>query len=388
MPFDFDILLDRRGTGAMKWDVAPRTYDQHDVIPLWVADMDIAVPPVIQSALRERLEHPIYGYPMPAADYWDPVVRWLGERQGWTVRPDWFVDCPGVVPALNLCVQAFTQPGDKVVIQTPVYHPFYFVVENNGRRLVQNPLRFEGGCWTMDLDDLARRIDERTRLLILCSPHNPVGRVWTGEELEALARLALDRGLIIVSDEIHADLAFGGRRNTPLASLGPDLAARAITLQAPSKTFNTAGLCAAFAVISDPGLRSRFEIQIESSGVSFINVFGQAALRAAYAEGGPWLDELRTYLEGNFDFAEGFFRERLPALGFLRPEGTYLALVDARGLGRPLESLFRFFLRAGVHLDDGAKFGPALAGFMRMNMASPRPLLRQAFERLERALRA
>ncbi len=388
MPFDFDVLLDRRGTGAMKWDVGPRTFDEHDVIPLWVADMDIAVPPVVQSALRHRLEHPIYGYPMPPADYWDPAARWLADRQGWPVRPEWFVECPGVVPALNLCVQAFSRPGDKVVIQTPVYHPFYFVVENNGRRLVQNPLRFDGGRWTMDLDDLARRIDERTRILILCSPHNPVGRVWTGEELETLGRLALERGLIIVADEIHADLVFGGRRHTPLASLSPDLAARTITLQAPSKTFNTAGLCAAFAVISDPGLRSRFETQIECSGVSFINVFGQAALRAAYEEGGPWLDELRAYLEGNFDFAEAFFRERLPALRFLRPEGTYLALVDARGLGRPPESLFRFFLQAGVHLDDGAKFGTALAGFMRMNMASPRPLLRQAFERLERALRA
>ena len=387
MTFDFDAILDRRGTGSMKWDVAPRFHGVDDVIPLWVADMDFPVPPAVTEALRTRLDHPIYGYPMAGPDYWDPVARWLESRQGWTVRPEWFVDGPGVVPALNLCVQAFTQPGDKVAIQTPVYHPFYFVVENNGRRLVQNPLRFANGRWTMDLDDLARRIDERTRLLILCSPHNPVGRVWTPDELRDLGRLAFERGLVIIADEIHADLVFDRRRHTPLASLGPDLAARTVTLQAPSKTFNTAGLCAAFAVISDPRLRSRFEIQVEASGVSFTNVFGQAALRAAYAEGGPWLDELRAYLEDNFDFAEAFFRERLPGLRFLRPEGTYLALIDARGLGLEPAELFRFFMEeARVHLDDGAKFGPALAGFMRLNMASPRPLLGRAFERIEKAV--
>ena len=389
MDFDFDTLLDRRGTGSMKWDTASRQYGVDDVIPLWVADMDFPVPPAVADALSKRLEHPIFGYPLLSASYWDPVIRWLEERQGWIVRPEWIAACPGVVPALNLCIQAFSQPGDKVVIQTPVYHPFYFAAENNGRRLVQNPLRFADGRWTMDLDDLARGIDERTRMLGLCSPHNPVGRVWTPAELEALGRLALDRGLVIIADEIHSDLVFDGRRHAPLASLGAALAARTVTLQAPSKTFNVAGLTAAFAVISDAGLRVRFEAQMESAGLSIGNIFGQTALRAAYAEGGPWLDALRAYLEGNFDFAGAFFRERLPGLRFLRPEGTYLALVDARDLGLEPPALFRFFLeKARVQADDGTKFGPALAGFLRMNLASPRPLLQQAFERIERALRS
>ena len=389
MIFDFDVLLDRRGTESMKWDMASRQFGVDDVIPLWVADMDFAAPPAVIEALRKRLEHPIFGYPLPAPSYWDPVVHWLKERQGWSIRPEWISACPGVVPALNLCIQAFSRPGDKVVIQTPVYHPFYFAAENNGRRLVQNPLRFADGRWTMDLDDLARRIDDRTRMLVLCSPHNPVGRVWTPSELESLGRLALDRGLLIIADEIHSDLVFDGRRHTPLAALVPELAARTITLQAPSKTFNTAGLTSAFAVISDPGLRARFDAQVESAGLSIGNIFGQTALRAAYAEGGPWLDALCAYLEGNFDFAEVFFRERLPRLRFLRPEGTYLALVDARGLGLEPAALFKFFLEnARVLMDEGTKFGPALAGFLRVNMASPRRLLLQAFERVEGALRS
>ncbi|MGD0782764.1 MAG: PatB family C-S lyase [Candidatus Aminicenantales bacterium] len=389
MIFDFDARLDRRGTGSMKWDAASRIYGVDDVIPLWVADMDIAAPPAVVDALKRRVEHPIYGYPMLSPTYWDPVVRWLDVRQGWAVRREWIAACPGVVPALNLCVQAFSRPGDKIVIQTPVYHPFYFAAENNGRRLVENPLRFADGRWTMDLDDLARRIDGRTRLVVLCSPHNPVGRVWTPVELGALGRLAADRGLVIIADEIHSDLVFDGRRHTPLASLEAGLAARTVTLQAPSKTFNTAGLTAAFAVISDPGLRARFDAQLECAGLSIGNVFGQAALQAAYAEGGPWLDALRIYLEGNFDFADAFFRERLPALRFLRPEGTYLALIDARGLGLEPGALFKFFLeKARVHVDEGTKFGPALAGFLRMNMASPRTLLGQAFERIRGALRS
>jgi cystathionine beta-lyase len=389
MGFDFDAVLDRRGTNSAKWDAAGRFYGIEDVIPLWVADMDIPAPPAVVDALRRRAGHSVYGYPLLPKDYWDPVRRWLSERQGWTVERNWLACCPGVVPALNICVQALTRPGDGIVIQTPVYHPFFFAVENNGRRLVRNPLRFDAGRWTMDLDDLARRIDEGTRMLILCSPHNPVGRVWTRGELDRLGRLCLERDLIIVADEIHADLVFRGHRQVPLASLGPEPAGRTVTLQAPSKTFNVAGLTTAFAVIPDDKLRSIFNAHIRNLGLTTGNVFGQAALTAAYAEGGPWLDALLEYLEGNFDLAEHFFGDHLPALKFYRPEGTYLALLDARALGLEPQALFKFFLeKARVHLDEGTKFGEALSGFLRMNMASPRPLLKEAFERIERAVRA
>ncbi|MDD8025589.1 MAG: PatB family C-S lyase [Acidobacteriota bacterium] len=386
--FDFDALLDRRGTRSLKWDAAERFYNLSDVIPLWVADMDFPAPPAVVEAIRRRAEHPVYGYPLVPRESWDPVIRWLAERQGWTVHREWLLRLPGVVPSLNLCVRALTRPGDKVVIQTPVYHPFYPAVELNGRRLVRNPLRSGDGGWTMDLDDLRRQVDGRTRLLVLCSPHNPVGRVWTRPELEALASFCRERDLLVVSDEIHSDLVFAGHRQTPFASLGPDAAARTITLQAPSKTFNTAGLGASFAVASDGRLRGLLRREVEDSGLTTGNVFGVPAMEAAYAEGGPWRDELMAYLEGNADFTAAFFRDRLPRLRFLRPQGTYLALVDARGLGLEPEKVFPFFLeKARVYFDDGLKFGEALAGFLRLNLACPRALLEKALARIESAVR-
>jgi cystathionine beta-lyase len=387
MAFDFDASLDRRGTRSLKWDAARRFYGRDDVIPMWVADMDFAAPPAVAEAVQARAAHPVYGYPLFPKDVWDPVVRWLGERQGWTIRREWLVRLPGVVPALNTCVRAFTRPGDKIVIQTPVYHPFYPAVEAQGRRLVRNPLRFDGRAWTMDLDDLRRKADGRTRMVILCSPHNPVGRVWTRPELEDLAGVCRERDLLVISDEIHSDLVFRGHVQTPFASLGPDALARTVTLQAPSKTFNTAGLGASFAVAAADRLRSRLRQEIEDSGFDISNVFGAAAMEAAYAAGGPWRDELLAYLEGSLDLAEVFFRERLPRLGFLRPQGTYLALVDARGLGLAPEAVFPFFLdKAGVQMDDGLKFGPELGGFLRMNVACPRSRLEQALRRIEEAV--
>lgn len=388
MAFDFDTILDRRNTGSLKWDAAGRFYGLDDVIPLWVADMDFPAPPAVVDAVRRRAEHPAYGYPLAAADHWDPIIRWLAARQDWTVQRDWLVRCPGVVPAVNLCVLAYTAPGDKIVLQTPAYHPFYTAVENNGRRLVRNPLRFEEGRWTMDLEDLGRKIDGRTRMLILCSPHNPVGRVWRSVELERLARLCAERDVIVIADEIHADLVFRGHRQTPFASLGAEAARRTVTLQAPSKTFNTAGLTTAFAVIPDDRIRALFLTQVQNLGLTVGNVFGFAAMEAAYADGAAWLDELLGYLEGSLDMVETFVRDRLSELRFHRPEGTYLALIDARGLGLPSAAVFKFILeKARVYLDDGAKFGPEASGFLRMNVASPRSILRQALERIERAVR-
>ncbi len=388
MAFDFDAPVERCGTRSLKWDAAKRFYGRDDVIPMWVADMDFAAPPAVAEAVLRRAGHAVYGYPLFPKEAWDPVVRWLAERQGWTISREWLVRLPGVVPSLYNCVRALTRPGDKVVIQTPVYHPFYPAVESNGRRLVRSPLRLDGQGWAMDLDDLRRQADGRTRMLILCSPHNPVGRVWTRSELEALAGVCRERDLLVVSDEIHSDLVFRGHGQTPFASLSPDALSRTITLQSPSKTFNTAGLGASFAIVADDRLRSRLRQEIEDAGFDISNVFGAQAMEAAYAEGGPWRDELMAYLEGSLDLAEAFFRERLPRLRFLRPQGTYLALVDARGLGLEPSAVFPFFLeKARVQLDDGLKFGPELGGFLRMNMACPRSRLEQALARIEDAVR-
>jgi cystathionine beta-lyase len=388
MAFDFDAPVERRGTRSLKWDAAKRFYGRDDVIPMWVADMDFAAPPAVAEAVLRRAAHAVYGYPLYPKEAWDPVVRWLTERQSWPISREWLVRLPGVVPSLYACVRALTRPGDKIVIQTPVYHPFYPVVETQGRRLVRNPLRFDGRGWKMDLEDLRRQADGRTRALILCSPHNPVGRIWTRGELEDLAGVCRERDWMVVSDEIHSDLVFRGHVQTPFASLGPDSLARTITLQSPSKTFNTAGLGASFAVVADDRLRRRLRQEAEEAGFDIGNVFGAQAMEAAYAEGGPWRDELMAYLEANLDLAEAFFRQRLPPLGFLRPQGTYLALVDARGLGLAPEAVFSFFLeKARVQLDDGLKFGPELGGFLRMNMACPRSRLEQALERIEAAVR-
>jgi cystathionine beta-lyase len=288
---------------------------------------------------------------------------------------------------LNLCVQAFTRPGDGVVIQTPVYHPFYSAVENNGRRIVGNPLRFESGRWTMDLENLAAAIDDRTRMLILCSPHNPVGRVWTRDELAKLGAICVEHDLVVVSDEIHGDLVFGGRRHVPTATVSRELAERTITCLSPSKTFNIPGLFTSVVLSSSSRLLGLFDKQAERCGLTMGNVFGIAALEAAYARGAEWLDRLLPYLEKNMDYAEKAFAARIPRIRFLKPEGTYLVLLDCRALGMPQKALDDFFLKkAGVLFDEGPHFGEALAGFERMNLACPRSVLEKAIGRIERAV--
>ena len=389
MRYDFDKILDRTGTASVKCDACELLYGLKDVIPMWVADMDLPVPAPIVDAVRRRAEHPAYGYTRYPDPFWRAVADWLQDRHGWAVRRDWLAASPGVVPALNLCVRAFAPAGGKVIIQTPVYHPFFSAVEGNGRRLVRNPLKFEGGRYVMDLEGLEAAIDGETRLILLCSPHNPVGRVWTREELERLGKICVRRDLVVVSDEIHCDLVFGGRRHVPAATVSPALADRTVTLLAPSKTFNIAGLMTSVVVASNPDLLKAFEAEIRSVGIDGGNVFGIVALEAAYRHGADWLDQLLPYLEGNMAFAEEVFRARISRIRFLPPEGTYLALLDCRGLGLPQEALDEFFLRkAGVFFDRGTKFGPELEGFERMNLACPRPILREALERIARAVDA
>jgi len=389
MKFDFDNAPDRRNTGSLKWDFCESRYGLEGVIPMWIADMDFACPPPVVEAIRQRAEHPVYGYPCNPSSYWNSVIHWLKERHGWDVRREWLTKAPGVVPAINLCVQAFTRPGDGVVIQTPVYHPFHSAVDNNGRLLIRNPLRREAGRWIMDFEDLEKKIDPRTRLFILCNPHNPVGRVWTRDELERLAEICIRRDLILVADEIHGDLVPGRRRYVPAASISPALAERTMTCLAPSKTFNVAGLSTSVVIASDPGLRAVFDGCAEKAGLIMGNVFGIVALEAAYAHGGEWLDQILPYIEANMDFARDFIQTRVPPLAFLKPEATYLALLDCRGLEMEQEALDAFFLRkAGVLFDGGPGFGEELHGFERMNLACPRSLLREALERIEKAVRA
>lgn len=388
MRYDFDTVLDRRQTHSLKWDRCLVEFGLDDVIPMWVADMDFAAPPEVVHAIQRRAAHGAYGYASVPESFWASAIDWLRERHGWTIDRQWLARAPGVVPALSLCINAFTQPGDGVVVQTPVYYPFFHAVERNGRRLVRNALAAGPFGYRMDLDDLERRIDERTRLLILCSPHNPVGRVWTREELAQLGDICVRRDLLVLSDEIHMDLALPGHAHVPLATISPALAARTVTLLAPSKTFNVAGLNTSLVVASNPDLLARFTTAFDAAGLLIASLFGIVALEAAYRHGADWLDQLLGYLAANVDFTERFFRERIPELLLIRPEGTYLALIDCRALGMPQHELDDFFLRrARVYFDSGSWFGEEAVGFERINLACPRKTLAEALERIERAIR-
>lgn len=385
--YDFDHLLDRQNTCSLKWDFCPQILGVPGVIPMWVADMDFPAPPEVVEAVKKRAEHGAYGYPFVPDSFWTSIINWMKSRHQWEIKRDWLTRAPGVVPSLNICVQSYTAPGDKIIVQSPVYYPFFSAVENNGRRIVKNPLIYRDNRWQMDLTDLKSKIDERTRLLILCSPHNPVGRVWDRDELEALAEIILENDLLLISDEIHEEQVYRGHRHLPVASLSPEIADRTITLTAASKAFNVAGLTTSIAVIPNRKLLNLFNIQIENLGLTTGNIFGLTALEAAYTQGGAWLDQLVEYLEGNMDFASGFFAERLPLIKFLKPEGTYLALLDCRSLGLSQPELNGFFLKkARVYFDEGPIFGEELVGFERMNLACPRQLLSEALQRIEKAV--
>ncbi len=385
--YGFDRVVDRNGTDSLKWVYPRKVLKAEDAIPMWVADMDFESPPALVEALVRRAVHGVFGYPFVPKSFWQAAIGWFKRRHGWEIQESWMAVTPGVVPALNCCVRAFSKPGDGVIIQTPVYFPFYSAIENNGRRVIRNPLTFDGHAYAMDLDDLEKRIEAPGQVLILCSPHNPVGRVWKPEELEALGRIAVARDLLIVSDEIHADLAFQGHRHQVLAAISPALASRTITCIAPSKTFNIPGLSTAAVIASDKTLLKKYEDEAQRSGSGAGQVFGIVGFEAAYTHGEDWLNDLLPYLEANVDFMEKFLRERIPAIRLIRPEGTYLALLDCRALRLEPAALNDFFLKkARVYFSDGRRFGSELDGFVRINFGCPRATLAEALERIEEAV--
>ncbi len=386
--YDFDRIIDRTATESLKWVYPRQVLKVPDAIPLWVADMDFEAPPAVVEALSRRAIHGIYGYPLVPPSFYESAIEWLRRRHGWEVQRSWMTMTPGVVPALNYAVRAFTKRGDGVIIQTPVYHPFFYAIENNGRRVVRNPLRFDGRRFVMDFEDLERKVDAPGRMLILCSPHNPAGRVWTAGELERLRRIAVERDLIVIADEIHHDLIYSGHRHRVLAALSPEIAGRTLTFVAPSKTFNIPGLATAAAIAPNPELLKKFEDEAERAGFDLGQVFGIVGFEAAYAHGGDWLDALLPYLEANLDFLEKFLAERVPRIQLIRPEGTYLALLDCRELGLSQAALNDFFLRkARVYLNDGTTFGSELEGFLRINFGCPRAILGAALGRIDQAVK-
>ena len=390
MTYDFDRVIDRRGTDCIKFDFAVEHGLPADVLPLWVADMDFQAPPEVLEAIRACAGHGIFGYTGLKQDYYDAVSGWFEARFDWPTRREWIVPTPGVVFALATAVRGLTEPGEGVLIQPPVYPPFFRVVKANGRKLVECPLVLKGGRYEVDFDTFERAIvDGAVKMFILCSPHNPTGRVWTAAELRRMGEICLRHDVIVVSDEIHCDFSWPEHPHTPFVRAIPEMAERSVVCTAPSKTFNLAGLQASNAFIPGEALRKRFTDALERTGWGGLNGMGQAACKAAYRYGAPWLDALKDYLRGNVDFMRGYLRDDLPMLRLIEPEGTYLAWVDFSALKLTPGALHDLVAdKARLWLDDGHIFGSEGAQFQRFVLACPRATLREALDRLRDAIAA
>lgn len=385
MSYDFNKVVDRFNTKSVKWDLLEEIYGDKDVIPMWVADMDFEVPEEIIRAIKKRLNHGIFGYSLSGKEYNDAIINWMKQRHQWNIQGEWIKFTPGVVPALNFILRAFTKPGDQVIIQTPVYHPFARSIKNTGCTVVKNPLKYENLTYKMDLEDLEKKITNRTKILILCNPHNPVGRVWSKEELTALGEICLKHGILVVSDEIHFDLIYKENKHTVFASISEEFAQNSITCTAPSKTFNIAGFQTSNIIIPNDKLRNLFSIELENLAINGPNIFGCEALIAAYNSGAQWLDDLIDYLKGNLDFLISFIEKRIPKIKVVKPQGTYLVWLDCSGLNMNGEEMREFFVKkVKLGLDDGIMFGEEGEKFQRVNIACPRSILKEALERIEK----
>ena len=386
--YDFDKIVDRRGTGALKFDVLKERYGRADLTPLWVADMDFETPSFITDALKQRLEHSLFGYTVEPDDYRPAIIDWIRDHHGWEVRPEWLSYIPGIVKGIGMVVNVFVKPDEKVIIQPPVYHPFRLTPQGNGREVVYNPLiENPDGTYSMDFDNLEKVADPSCRLLILSNPHNPGGIVWDRETLEKLARFCSSRGIIVISDEIHCDMALYGHKHIPFASVSPEAASCSITFSAPTKTFNIAGIVSSWCVVPDEKLRTHFFGWLKANELDEPNMFAPIATVAALRNGEEWRREMLRYIEGNIDFVTNWCAERIPQIKPLRPQASYLVWLDCRGLGLSHDDLIDLFVnKARLALNDGAMFGPGGDGFMRLNVASPRKLLEQALLQLEDAV--
>jgi cysteine-S-conjugate beta-lyase len=387
MHYNFDEPIQREGTGSVKYDLRKAVFGNEEVIPVWVADMDFKTPDFIIQALQKRLEHEILGYTFRTASFYESIINWNQRRHGWKIQRDWISFAPGVVPSLNMLVEALTEPGDSIMVQPPVYFPFFSAVENHSRKLLLNPLRVVDGKYRMDFDDLEAKIESRTRMLILCNPHNPVGIAWPPDVLRRLGSICLKHNIVILSDEIHYDLVFSGYKHTPMAGLSDDINSLTVTCMAPSKTFNLAGLSTSYVVISDRQMRLKYEKELDRIHVGNGNIFGNIALEAAYNHGDEWLSQLMNYLDGNLRLLQTFMAEKIPAIKVIPPEATYLVWLDCRELGMEPEALRQFIIHeAGLGMNDGLQFGEGGAGFQRINIACPRYLLLQALGKLHAAI--
>jgi cystathionine beta-lyase len=397
MKYNFDQICERRNTNCVKWDAVKSIFGRDDVIPMWVADMDFPVAQPIVELLKKRTEHPYYGYTQPGPNVIEAVVERMQRKFNWRIKPEWIVFTPGVVPALNIAVRALTRPGDEVILQEPVYFPFFPAVTSCGCHIVNNELTLVNGHYEMDYEDLERiflpkvgmHLDSsRVKAIILCNPQNPVGRLWNREELIRMGEIVIQHGVVVISDEIHCEILFKGHRHVPFASISEEFEQNCIICMSPSKTFNLAGLEVSSIIIPNKKLRDDFT-NVRSGILPSPNLFGYIALEAAYRFGDEWLEQVLDYLQGNLDFMLAYFAERISRIKVIQPQGTYLIWLDCRDLGMDNHTL-RSFMRekARVGLDDGFIFGECGSGFERMNIACPRSILEEALQRIEMAVNA
>ena len=382
--YNFDEIIERKGTSCAKWDaITARGYDP-ETVAMWVADMDFKVLPEITEAVMERLSHPIYGYSMPHADYKSTVCEWMKKRHDWDIEEDWIVMTPGVVTALKLAVNAYTNEGDAVIIQKPVYYPFDSSVELNGRIKIENPTIFKGDHYEIDFADFEQKIiDNNVKLYILCNPYNPIGKVWTKEELKTIGDICKKHGVIVVSDEIHNDFIYEGYKHIPFYAVDESYKDFSIVCTAPSKTFNLAGMQTSNIIIANEEMRKKFVETKTRCGVTDANFLGQIACKAAYKHGSQWVDELVAYLQDNLKFMTDYFAQHLPQVKVIQPQGLYLVWVDFSALGMNHEELEKFMLEeAKVWLDEGYIFGTGGECFERFNIATPRSILEDALKRI------
>lgn len=385
MKYNFDEIIPRKNSDCLKYDKLQEMFGTDDALSMWIADMDFRTPPFVIEALRRRLDHEVLGYTFCSPKWKPSIQNWVSRHYGWEVKEEEIGFVGGIVPAISFAVQCFTAPGDKILIQPPVYHPYHHVVKDLGRTLVYNPLRLVNGQYEIDFEDFESKI-VGCKLFLLCNPHNPGGRVWNADELVRVADICAKNGVIVISDEIHCDMALTGYKHTVFATVSEAAAQNSVTLMAASKTFNIAGLKSSYHIIQNEALRKQYSEYLTRSELDTAHLFATTAVAVAYNEGDEWLAQMLQYVEENIAFLDKYLKENMPKISFIRPQASYLVFLDARELGMPQERLVEFFLKeAKVAMNDGTMFGQEGAGFMRMNLGCPRATLQQALEQIKAA---
>ena len=385
--YDFNQPIDRRGTHCVKFDALKDMFGREDLISLWVADMDFATPDFIIDALKQRLEHAVLGYPVQYDGYWQSVVDWIRSHHGWEVEREWMRYIPGIVKGIGMVVNVFTQPGDKIIIQPPVYHPFRLVPEHNGREIVMNPLRCVGDSYEMDFEQLEQIIDDKCKILILANPHNPVGITWSRDTLARLADIAVKHNLIVISDEIHCDMAIYGHKHIPFASVSENAARCSITFGAPSKTFNIAGIVSSYAIVPNHALREKFFGWLTANEFDMATIFAMVATEAAFTQGEEWRQQMLAHIEGNIDFVDEYLKANIPEVRAIKPQASYLVWLDFSALGLPHDKLIDMLVNdARLAMNDGAMFGIGGEQHTRLNVGTQRAVLEQAMKQLKEAI--